>query len=145
VQVLFWLILAAGAVTALLGLAALGTPGPGQGDGFFLIPVGVIMAILGWLGGRVRMRCDRDGVRLRMIRTTFVPAREVGSVRVRPVSGSPGLARAMIAVNRRDGSELRLEPTLTVRMSQASVDARLQMLTARITAVLGLESPTRPN
>ena len=142
VQVLFWINFAVGAVGALVGLAGLVAPGLGKGLAVVFLLPGLVMAIVTGFGVRMGVRCNRNGIRLRRFRTTFVPVGEIGSVRPVPVVGSPGLARGMIAVIRRDGSEVRLDPTLAVRMSQASVDARLQALAARMTAVLGLEAPT---
>lgn len=144
-RVFLWLLLAVGALMTVLGLAGLAY-GPDRGFASLLLAVGVVLSVVGGLFGvRAGVRCDREGVRLCLIRTTFVPAGEIGSIRIRPVAGSPGLSRAMIVLVRRDGSEVRLEPTLTVRTTQASVDARMQALVSRMTAVLSLESPTGPN
>jgi hypothetical protein len=142
VQALFWINFAVGAVLALVGLAGLMAPGRGKGLAVAFVLVGLVMVIGTGFGLRIDVRCDRDGIRLRRFRTTFVPVGEIDSLRPVPVDGSPGLARGMIAVIRRDGSEVRLDSTLAVRTSQASVDTRLQALAARMTATLGLEAPT---
>jgi hypothetical protein len=109
------------------------------------VPLGVIVAVVGWFGTRRIVRCDRDGVRVRWIRTKFVPVGEIRSVQVRPAYLARHGPRGVLKVIRRDGSVVRLGPTLTERSTSAEVNARLEALAKRMRTVLGLPDPLHPH
>jgi hypothetical protein len=75
----------------------------------------VLLLPVGWLGARSRVRVDRRGVLYSAFRTTFVPASEIDSLQVRAVAGLGPVDRAQVAVVRKHGSEVRLNPTDVVR------------------------------
>jgi hypothetical protein len=147
VQGLCWLVLAAGVVIEVWGVVGLATHPVPQREYIDadLVPLGVIVAVLGWFGTRRIVRCDRDGVRVRWIRTKFVPVGEIRSVEVRPAHLPRHGPRGVLKVIRRDGSVVRLGPTLTERVTWAEVDARLGALAKRMRGVLGLPDPLHPH
>jgi hypothetical protein len=138
---LLWLSLAAGAAVLTAAIVLLVQHGPQWSDGLVLGPLGVLIGAAACVGCRMRVMCDHDGVHLRAFRAIFIPASEVKALVVRPVPGSRGLARAMVAVIRWDGSEVRLDPTAATYVSPERLDARMRTLIQAMYEALGLVTP----
>lgn len=113
VRALFWMTCVVGALAALVGVVA-GSAGD-WGSGAILLACGVIAVPTGWRGGRSRVRVDPRGVLYSAFRVTFVPRSEIASVELRHVPGLGSVDRAQVAVVRKDGKEIRLDPTEVVR------------------------------
>jgi hypothetical protein len=135
-QVMLGAGLAAGLL--LLALSVAGPPGLDTGGHIVLGLAGLLMVSLGAFGLRIRVRVDRRGVHLYSLRTITVPTSDIASLVIRPVPGGYGLNRGAVAVVRRDGSELRLDPTLAVRPSAGPMEAALRARIGAMYQVLGV-------
>ena len=126
VRILFWLTFAVGGLCLLAGLASVLS---GQWGLVVLLVVGLLPTPVGWLGARTRVRCDRRGINYRSFRSTFVPLADIDHLEVAPVDGAGPVSRAQVAVVRRDGSTVRLDPTEVVRSGPQHDAVRTQIAT----------------
>jgi hypothetical protein len=126
-----------GLLVLLLGLGSLGND---LGLAIYCLVAGPLMLVAVVLGLRIKVRCDKHGMRVRTLRKVFIPVSEIDHLTVIPVSNALGLPNAQLAVVRADGTMVKLEATQVVRMSEAAVAARLHALTEQLTSVLGLPS-----
>jgi hypothetical protein len=138
VRFLFWMNICVGIIAALAGLAVL--TAKEWYYGVVLLIVGVFILPLGRIGLRNRVECDRNGVLFRAVRSQFVPVSDIAALAVRPVLGLGPDRRALIAVVRTDGSEVRLDPTLVVRSRPDNVALLAQIATME--HALGLAKAT---
>jgi hypothetical protein len=151
-QMAMWLCVATGVVIVALGVVLLAQYKPAwmTGDwppwdmGFLFVLLGMVVLVASWLGGRMSVRCDRRGIRVRSFRTTFIPASDVKALVIRSGVGSRGVPYRVIDVIRQDGSEVRLQTTTEALATPQRQEARLHARIQAMYEALGSVPSTPP-
>jgi hypothetical protein len=125
-----------GVLILLVGLGSLGNDDLGLA--IYGLAAGPLVLVMTVLGLRISVRCDEKGVRVRTLRSVFIPVSEIDHLSVIPASNQLSMPCGKVAVVRTNGTMVKLEATYVVRMSEAAATARLHTLTEQLTAVLGL-------
>lgn len=145
VQSLYWLVVVFGAAVAVVAPVLMIQGQPGWTAGFYVMPVGVFMVVMGWFGLRMRVRVSPAGVDLRQFRRTQIPAADIRALVSRHVPGAVDVPRSAVAVIKMDWSEVRLDPTLAVGLNPDKVEARIYARIKAMYAALQLEPQTQAN
>ena len=145
IQAVVWLTIVGGAAVAVVALALMVQGQAGWTKGFYVVPVGLFLVIMGWLMFRMRVRVTPAGVDLRQFRRTLIPAADIRALVPRHVPGTVDMPRSAVTVIKMDWSEVRLDPTLAVGLNPDKVQARIQARIAAMNTALKLEPQTPAN
>lgn len=109
VRVSFWAVFVVGLFILLIGVGGLAAGAAGLG---LLVLVGLFLAVAGGLGIRMRVKVNHQGISYRFIGSASVLIADLDRLEIGRVAGRGSTSRAQVIVVRRDGSTIRLDPTI---------------------------------